>query len=910
MSCVSSGQPRPSGTTSRRSWRTCWVTHVARWRRRASLCVTCTSRLSPHGAAAAVASVAVALVVKGVVGTRSSTTCRSASWGLQKCRTTRGSQTSFLDMWARSNGPWGHSQLRQEMFDNLSGEASDAHTPYPAEESIGAPSSITTTLRHTLPAHAVARLVSEVYSAKAAADAAAAEAGRPPVAMRRFVRSFVERRHGTGTEAAAALMLDLVTGVAAHAVDVPAVAAFGLVAGILREHAPPPNSRHDAEEVNNDNCGGTEGDGTDGVGDGAWERSGFHNGDGTAFGNTGEDLAGQVALDECSEVPAGGDSLDVRSSAASLSVNPGIAVPAGLTAAEAAVAAESVALPGARSLLELDALFWHQQELHQQAGNAHLHAASMKLLCSQQAATAFTRLPYDPSRLLLPRSPLHKQTAVSAVDQCPPLLAVRNWGAAVHPCAAGVLSELLAIPGLEAALSVLQDTTFLRQLHVQECGLQVTERQAPRLHTLFAAACEAVGFQSARDAQTCRMGDTGDRGDSRDDGAPAWGPRLYVLSSPETAVYCVRIPVAEVTPPGHQRPQSHQPQQTSALRVGASSPGEPTLATGATTEDEYSSELRSTVLTSAAVNGATGVQLDRSRWRGVLPRGGKPGPSLPSASTSGINKSEAMVVAVVVTGAAVDLLRPPELRAAFVAALSLAVLPPPGAAQHPWTTRQAPSVMAGAQSGFHGQREHGTAILLGADDRNSSVPSEHDLPAGWQQYQDSSGGVDVPSFLAATAAADAHSLAVYREGAMPPGDTAVAATVWRNLCTAIGCTGLAPATAAAALTAAGVPRPQQLLAALQRAGRHLSLCTDRVALAATGDVALVVETLLKLTCGASSLDGQLSADVLLEEARSLEGHAARRRGNAMRTDGGRAVCGSLALLRSRELLRVSKIRTI
>lgn len=269
---------------------------------------------------------------------------------------------------------------------------------------------------------------------------------------------------------------------AAHAVDVPAVAAFGLVAGILREHAPPPNSRHDAEEVNNDNCGGTEGDGTDGVGDGAWERSGFHNGDGTAFGNTGEDLAGQVALDECSEVPAGGDSLDVRSSAASLSVNPGIAVPAGLTAAEAAVAAESVALPGARSLLELDALFWHQQaslidhfsifplplcslsscqfqafppygtqphctqsrtclqrmiffgssqeivlyfvqfiifamqELHQQAGNAHLHAASMKLLCSQQAATAFTRLPYDPSRLLLPRSPLHKQ--VCTCNRC------------------------------------------------------------------------------------------------------------------------------------------------------------------------------------------------------------------------------------------------------------------------------------------------------------------------------------------------------------------------------------------------------------------------------------------------------------------------------------------------------------
>lgn len=42
------------------------------------------------------------------------------------------------------------------------------------------------------------------------------------------------------------------------------------------------------------------------------------------------------------------------------------------------------------------------------------------------------------------------------------------------------------------------------------------------------------------------------------------------------------------------------------------------------------------------------------------------------------------------------------------------------------------------------------------------------------------------------------------------------------------CAGLAPAAAAAALTAAGVPRPHQLLAALQRAGRHLSLCTDRV----------------------------------------------------------------------------------
>lgn len=176
-----------------------------------------------------------------------------------------------------------------------------------------------------------------------------------------------------------------------------------------------------------------------------------------------------------------------------------------------------------------------------------------------------------------------------------PLVSMRPMSAALDDVVFRVLDQYLNchIRPLGPARAAIQ---------VQECGLQVTERQAPRLHTLFAAACEAVGFQSARDAQTCRMGDTGDRGDSRDDGAPAWGPRLYVLSSPETAVYCVRIPVAEVTPPGHQRPQSHQPQQTSALRVGASSPGEPTLATGATTEDEYSSELRSTVLTSAAVS--------------------------------------------------------------------------------------------------------------------------------------------------------------------------------------------------------------------------------------------------------------------------------------------------------------------
>jgi len=35
----------------------------------------------------------------------------------------------------------------------------------------------------------------------------------------------------------------------------------------------------------------------------------------------------------------------------------------------------------------------------------------------------------------------------------------------------------------------------------------------------------------------------------------------------------------------------------------------------------------------------------------------------------------------------------------------------------------------------------------------------------------------------------------------------------------------------------------------------------------------------------------------------LDGHAARRKGGAERTDGGGAVCSSLAVLRARELLR-------
>lgn len=182
----------------------------------------------------------------------------------------------------------------------------------------------------------------------------------------------------------------------------------------------------------------------------------------------------------------------------------------------------------------------------------------------------------------------------------------------------------------------------------------------------------------------------------------------------------------------------------------------------------------------------------------------------------------------------------------------------------------------------------------------------------------------------------------------------------------------------AALAAADVPRPQQILAALQRAGRHLTLCTDRVvrhplifticvhccvsvrddngwsartrlslvrleyvvasfsaqhtsalspaepvdccvlkchiripvattetlegtavaitgdcngdqALAATGDLGLVVSTLMKTTCGAATLDGQLSVSVLLEEvSRHLIDSASLLRVSALNGS-----CGSL-----------------
>ena len=131
---------------------------------------------------------------------------------------------------------------------------------------------------------------------------------------------------------------------------------------------------------------------------------------------------------------------------------------------------------------------------------------------------------------------------------------------------------------------------------VQECGLQVTERQAPRLHTLFAAACEAVGLESAG----CSPAPSG--GAAR--GACSGGPRLFVLSSPETAIYCTRMPVDEAPLPGRQQQdllRSQQPQHSAADGQAGG------LAAGSA----YPLDLPGAVMTEAAVRRSTLTQLHR-----------------------------------------------------------------------------------------------------------------------------------------------------------------------------------------------------------------------------------------------------------------------------------------------------------
>lgn len=49
----------------------------------------------------------------------------------------RATQTSFLDLWARSSGPWGRPQLRLEAFDVLVTGGATADAPPPAEPAFG-----------------------------------------------------------------------------------------------------------------------------------------------------------------------------------------------------------------------------------------------------------------------------------------------------------------------------------------------------------------------------------------------------------------------------------------------------------------------------------------------------------------------------------------------------------------------------------------------------------------------------------------------------------------------------------------------------------------------------------------------------------------------------------------------------
>ena len=121
-------------------------------------------------------------------------------------------------------------------------------------------------------------------------------------------------------------------GVATHAIAVPAVAAFGLTAGILRERAPRPGAADAAAEAANNSMGGD-----------------------SVEGRTWDELAAQTALDECSEAAVGGGT-DFGS--------PSVANSAALSAAAAsgaggAVGAEPPA--AAVSQLELDPSFWQQQ---------------------------------------------------------------------------------------------------------------------------------------------------------------------------------------------------------------------------------------------------------------------------------------------------------------------------------------------------------------------------------------------------------------------------------------------------------------------------------------------------------------------------------------------------------------------
>lgn len=238
----------------------------------------------------------------------------------------------------------------------------------------------------------------------------------------------MEQQYGTGSSTAAQHMLDLVTGVAAHAAADPTIAAFGLAAGILRERP-----EQNAADVSG--------------------------GDG-----------GVIDAETCS---LGGSVPD--DSAASQQRSPGRGTNGG---ANGHIGAMSH--PAAPNV-ELDPSFWQQQaEQH-----SRQHSAALQLLYGG-GSTTFTRLPFDATRLVQPKSavgahdqqeqqlrqepqehqPQQHTGSAFSLPQLRPLRPVRDWMALAHPSAGGLLSELLAMPGMETALETLTAPDFVHRLQV------------------------------------------------------------------------------------------------------------------------------------------------------------------------------------------------------------------------------------------------------------------------------------------------------------------------------------------------------------------------------------------------------------------------------------------------------------
>lgn len=185
-----------------------------------------------------------------------------------------------------------------------------------------------------------------------------------------------------------------------------------------------------------------------------------------------------------------------------------------------------------------------------------------------------------------------------------------------------------------------------------------------------------------------------------------------------------------------------------------------------------------------------------------------------------------------------------------------------GPAEAPWANKLPASL---ATAGYYKEPEGNAAGVQDDIDRafGSSGAFEDISNSG-------SGMASAPGIQLPGAGADAGRLAAFRESVQPPRDgSAAAAAAWQRLVPAISAAGqhsyhdtvavfsgrlpvtdftfettlvtdwlrccqhistgagLAPAVAEAHLAAAGLPRPAALLAALQRAGRHLTLCSDR-----------------------------------------------------------------------------------